>query len=249
MATKPTEKRNGRNSRSGLRQYAEAVGAIAGLTAVAYLWPRYRVFSQIYLLGIVALSLRVGRGPVLVAALLSAVAWDYFTIPPRFSFTILNADDIAMFVTFIVVALVLSQLTARIRAQGEHIGAASERESLLTESDRLHRALFDSVSHELKTPLTVLRSAALALQQKAAGEQAALVGEICQATDRLDRLAKPRNPSALTTAGWVARRRSVRLRAGGSDGLRTRVSASAGPSSILIGPAGPRERKTKFLVN
>jgi two-component system sensor histidine kinase KdpD len=188
MATKPTGNRNGRNSRSGLRQYTEAVGAVAGLTAIAYLWPRYLVFSQIYLLGIVALSLRVGRGPVLVAALLSAAAWDFFTIPPRFSFTILNADDIAMFVTFIVVALVLSQLTARIRAQGQHIGAASERENLLTESDRLHRALFDSVSHELKTPLTVLRSAALALQQKAAGEQAALVGEICQATDRLDRL-------------------------------------------------------------
>jgi K+-sensing histidine kinase KdpD len=188
MATGPTENRTWKNGRSGPRQYAEAVGAVAGLTAVACLWPRYLVFSQIYLLGIVALSLRVGRGPVLAAAILSAAAWNYFTIPPRFSFTILNADDVAMFVTFIVVALVLSQLTARIRVQGEHIGAASERENLLTESDRLHRALFDSVSHELKTPLTVLRSAALALQRKAVGEQAALVGEICQANDRLDRL-------------------------------------------------------------
>src|ERR1700685_3462942 len=83
MAMKPAENRSGRNSRSGLRQYAEAVGGGAGLTAIAYLWPRYLVFSQIYLLGIVVLSLRVGRGPVLVAALLSAAAWDFFTIPPR----------------------------------------------------------------------------------------------------------------------------------------------------------------------
>jgi K+-sensing histidine kinase KdpD len=186
MTTGPTEFA-GRRSKVG--EYAEAVALIAGLTLIAWQFPlRYRAFSHIYLLGVVAIGLRVGRGPVLLAAILSAVAWDFFTIPPRLSFAVLDADDTMMLVAYIVVALIVSELAARIRAQGEHLGAINERAILLTESDRLHRALFDSVSHELKTPITVLRTAAPALRKMTKGNQAHLAREICQATDRLDRL-------------------------------------------------------------
>jgi K+-sensing histidine kinase KdpD len=169
--------------------YAVALAVVAGVTVVAWQFPaQYRAFSNIYLLAVVALALKVGRGPVLAAALLSALAWDYFAIPPRLSFRILHMNDAVMACSFVLVALVVSQLTARIRAQGEHLGAATERGILLAESDRLHRALFDSISHEIKTPLTVLRTAAPALKENAKGEQADLAGEICQATNRLDRL-------------------------------------------------------------
>jgi len=169
------------------RQLLEAGLVIAALTALASLAPRdYRAFSLIYLLGLVALSLRLDRTALLAAAILSAVAWDFFVIPPRFSFTILDVDDMAMFGAYVVVALVTSGLTARIRQQGEHLGAARERAGLLAEADRLHRALFESVSHELKTPVTVLRTAGLALRQAATGPQAALAEEICEATDRMD---------------------------------------------------------------
>jgi K+-sensing histidine kinase KdpD len=175
--------------RSKTSEYAEAVAVIAVITLIAWQFPlRYRAFSHIYLLGVVVTGLRVGRGPVLTAAILSAAAWDFFAIPPRLSFTVLDADDVAMLGAYVVVALIVSELASRIRAQGEHLGAANARAMLLTESDRLHRALFDSVSHELKTPLTVLRTAAPALMEKATGEQAGLAREITQATDRLERL-------------------------------------------------------------
>ena len=176
--------------RSRLRDYLEVTLVIAGLTIVASIWaPEYRAFSYVYLLSVVALSLRVkSRGPVVLAALLGAVAWDFFTIPPRYSFRILGAEDIALFFTFIFVAVVVSELTSRIRAQGEQIGAAAERERLLAESERLHRALFDSVSHELNTPLTAVRSAAAMLLQKASGGEAELAGEIYKATRRMGRL-------------------------------------------------------------
>ena len=176
--------------RSHVREYVEVALVIAGLTIVAWGWPPgYRAFSYIYLLGVVALSLRVRRrGPVIAAAVLSAMAWDFFTIPPRYTFRIIGAEDIALFVTYICVALVISELTARIRTQGEQVGAAKERERQLAESERLHRALFDSVSHELNTPLTALRSAATMLLDRASDEQAFLAGEIDQATHRMDRL-------------------------------------------------------------
>lgn len=65
---------------------------------------------------------------------------------------------------------------------------ASEREKLLAESDRLHRTLFDSVSHELKTPLAVLRAAAEGLGTRDERKQAAMLAEIRTAIRRLDRL-------------------------------------------------------------
>ncbi len=174
---------------SQLFEYLEAAGAVAAVALLGWLVPiNYRSLSQIYLLCVVALSLRVGRGPVFAAAVLSAVAWDYFAIPPQFTFRINDADDVIMFGIFIVVALVLGQLTAQIRTQGEILGVAGEREKLLTASDRLHRALFDSVSHELKTPLSALRAAVWGLRRGRGGDISALTDEIGEATDRLDRL-------------------------------------------------------------
>jgi two-component system sensor histidine kinase KdpD len=175
--------------RSQARQYCEATCAIAALTGIASIAPvGYRAFSLVYLLGLVAMSLRLDRGPVLVATILSALGWDFFVIPPKYSFRILDINDTAMFGTYVIVALISSQLTARIRSQGEHLGAVRERANLLAESDRLHRALFDSLSHEFKTPITVLRSASLALGQRTTGVPADLADEIFQATDRLERL-------------------------------------------------------------
>ena len=111
--------------RSQSRQYLEAIGVIVGLTYLASIAPvSYRAFSLVDLLGLLALRLRVSRGPLLAASLLSAAGWDFFVIPPRYSFRILDIDDTAMFGTYVMVALLTSELTSRIRSQGVHLGAA-----------------------------------------------------------------------------------------------------------------------------
>ena len=70
----------------------------------------------------------------------------------------------------------------------ERLRAASEREKLLTESDRLYRTLLDSVSHELKTPVAVLRSAGENLSADHDDRRRALGIEILTASDRLHHL-------------------------------------------------------------
>ena len=75
--------------------------------------------AMIYLLGIVITSTRTGRWPALAATLLSVAAFDFFFIPPYFTFAV---DDIRFLVTFgvmFVVAYVITQLTLRIREQAE----------------------------------------------------------------------------------------------------------------------------------
>ena len=70
----------------------------------------------------------------------------------------------------------------------ESLRAAGEREKLLAESEKLHRALLDGVSHELKTPLAVLGSAVENLASADETTRATLAVEIRTATRRLNRL-------------------------------------------------------------
>jgi len=314
------------------REYLEVLGVIVALTLVAWFTPlTHHAMGHVYLLAVILLCLRVGQGPVLFASVVSAAAWNYFFIPPRFSFQLLGYDDGILLGIYFTVALIAGQLTARIRAQeryerwqqrqantlchlaqalavgrglDEALGAAlpqaeelfgaavglllvggngelavhpagsltlgapekaiatwvrqkcrdagrgreefsssadlyvpihragvtlgvmvvqpersgilpageqrglidtfaaqiallvereqlravAEREKLLVESDRLHRTLLDSVSHELKTPLAVLRSAVEKLDAADAPGRAELSDEIRTATRRLDRL-------------------------------------------------------------
>jgi two-component system sensor histidine kinase KdpD len=59
----------------------------------------------------------VGRGATLLATFLSAVLWDFFFEPPIYSFNIFGFDDQLLFGLYFVIALVLGQLTVRIRRQ------------------------------------------------------------------------------------------------------------------------------------
>ncbi len=164
--------------RPPLREYLEVLAVIAAVPAIGIFVPfNYRAFGQIYLLVVVALSLRVGRGPMLLAAVVSGVAWNFVFIPPRFSLHLVSAEDVLLLETYFVVALIAGQLTTRIREREKHVAQAE-----------LHRTLLDSVSHELKTPLAVLRSAAEQLATADAAKRTALGAEIRTATRRLDRL-------------------------------------------------------------
>ncbi len=104
--------------RSPVRDYFEVLAAITAVTTAGWFAPLgYEAFGHIYLFTVIALSLRVGRRPALFAAVVSAVAWDFVFLPPQLSFSILHFDDVLLLGTYFVVALIGSQLTARMRTQ------------------------------------------------------------------------------------------------------------------------------------
>jgi two-component system sensor histidine kinase KdpD len=319
---------------SPAHEYGVVCAVLAALTLAGwFIAPHsgYIVVGLIYLLAVIALSLRVGRGPVFAAGVLSALTWNFLFIPPLFTFVIGKFEDTVMFITYFAVALIAGQLTARIRAQErnerlreeratalfhltralsaartlddavfaalrqadvlfsgqsallfdaegnnklnahfagsfalsekegsvaewswrnrkkagrftdtlpsaegfyvpllrddvtvgvfairpppgasltlaqrdmaesfaaqlalvverEQLRAAGEREKLLEESDKLHRALLDGVSHELKTPLAVLSAAAESMKLADGATRERLADEIGTATRRLNRL-------------------------------------------------------------
>jgi two-component system sensor histidine kinase KdpD len=108
--------------------YAIAVSAVAVSTGVAWLLAGVAELSNVvmvYLLGIVAVAMRTGRGPSLVASLASVAAFDFFFVPPQFTFAVSDVRHLLTFLVMLIVGLVISGLTVRTRSQAE---AAVHRE-------------------------------------------------------------------------------------------------------------------------
>ena len=102
------------------KQYGVATGVLAVVGLFNLLLAQVtgpRVPGFIFLLAVVLLALFLGRGAVLFAGAASALAWNYFFLPPRFTFIITSTEDGVLFGLYFVVAIVLGQLVARIRAQ------------------------------------------------------------------------------------------------------------------------------------
>jgi two-component system sensor histidine kinase KdpD len=124
---------------SSFQQYLFALAVVAAtglvnLGLMALSGPR--VPGLVFLLAVVLLALKVGRGPVLLAGALSAMAWDYFFLPPQYTLLISKLEDALLFALYFVVAIVLGQLVARIRAQEQAERRREERAVALYEFSR-----------------------------------------------------------------------------------------------------------------
>ncbi len=91
----------------------------------------YHGISIVYLLVITALAFFLKRTTVLLAAVLAAVSWNFFFIPPLNTFTIGSAEDMLMFLMFFVTALTTGFLATRVRTNADMLEMREERMSFL----------------------------------------------------------------------------------------------------------------------
>lgn len=77
----------------------------------------YQEVALLLLLVIIVMANFLGRGPILLAALLSALLWDYLFIPPQFTFYVSTVHDTLTLSLYAVVALITGNLTARLKDQ------------------------------------------------------------------------------------------------------------------------------------
>ncbi len=105
---------------------------------------------MLFLLAVVGVSLAFGRGPAVLAAFLGVGLFDFFFVPPRFTFAVSDVQYLVTFAVMLVVALVVGQLTAGLKRQAE---AATQREhrvrSLYDMSRDLSAALMNSQVAEI----------------------------------------------------------------------------------------------------
>lgn len=121
---------------------------------------------MVYLLGVVVVSLRYGYAPSLTCAIASVLCFDFFFVPPHYTFAVDDPGHLVTFAVMLVVASVISGLTQRVREHAERsrVLADESREARLRmEREQIRSALLSSVSHDLRTPLAVVTGAASTL--------------------------------------------------------------------------------------
>jgi two-component system sensor histidine kinase KdpD len=129
----------GQGRRSRWPAYGFAVIAVTLCTLAAQLLTARLALANIimvYLLGVLVVALRAGRGPAALSSVLSVAAFDFFFVPPRFTFAVGDTQYVLTFAVMLAVALVISNLAARVRDQAEASRARERRTAALYEVSR-----------------------------------------------------------------------------------------------------------------
>lgn len=112
----------------------------------------YHVVALILLLVVSFLAMLFDIFPVLLTASLSALIWNFFFIPPTFTFHIGTPEDALMFLMYFAIALINTVLTFKIHDFEKKARDKEEREKII----QLYSTLLNSLSHELRTPISTI---------------------------------------------------------------------------------------------
>ena len=93
---------------------------------------------MVYLLAVVAVATRYSKTAAVVASFLSVASFDFFCVPPYYTFAVSDYEYVVTFAVMLVVALVISHLTVRIRMQAT---SAVDREARTAALYRLTREM------------------------------------------------------------------------------------------------------------
>lgn len=149
---------------------------------------------MLFLLAVVGVAVRFGRGPAVFAAFLNVAAFDFFFVPPRMSFTVTDVQYLLTFGVMLAVGLVTGQLTAGLRYQAR---VATHREAR-------SRALFE-VARDLSSVLMTEQCVEIA--ERAIGREFRGRAHVF-VLDLQDRLQAPRSAAGeptldVGTAQWA----------------------------------------------
>ncbi|MEQ1732582.1 MAG: ATP-binding protein [Bacteroidia bacterium] len=175
---------------SRTNQYLISIGLTVVVAVLCYALSGligYKIVALILLVTVSLTAMFFDIAPVLCASVLSALIWDYFFIPPKFTLFIANAEDLLMFSMYFIIAMVNAALTFKIRAI-EKIATQKEGEE---NTLKLYNTLLNSLSHELRTPIATILGATDNLQSNNSNltvtNKADLLAEISTASLRLNR--------------------------------------------------------------
>jgi two-component system, OmpR family, sensor histidine kinase KdpD len=191
-------------------EYLLGSGFICAVSALCFLFTRYmgpEVVAFILLVALSLIAMFFDILPVLLAATLSALIWDYFFLHPRFNLRVGNTEARIMLSMYFVIAMVSAVLTFKIR-QMEKLSRQKEER---IENIRLYNTLLNSLSHEFRTPLATIIAATdnLMASPSLLSEEIRnnLVSEISVASLRLNRQVENLLNMSRLESGFIRLRR------------------------------------------
>src|SRR4030095_2669779 len=121
------------------RGYGGALALSAAAPLIAFPlqhWCERSNIVMLFLLAVVGAAFAFGRGPAIVAAVVNVLAFDFFFVPPQFTFAVSDAQYVFTFFVMLVVGLAVGQLTARLNHQARFASQGEERARRLFEMAR-----------------------------------------------------------------------------------------------------------------
>ena len=173
-------------------RWAGYLGAILGTAVItSLLAPVHEEINSTtvalsFLLIVLFVALFWGSRPALLASVLGMLSFNFFFLPPLYTFNVAHAENWIALVVFFTTALAVGQLSARAKQRAEEaesrkreveqlykqLQAAFEQAShteALRQSEKLKSALLDAVTHDLRTPLTSIKASITTLIDEARG--------------------------------------------------------------------------------
>ncbi|MBV9078767.1 MAG: sensor histidine kinase KdpD [Methylobacteriaceae bacterium] len=130
-------------------EHVAALTLVAGTTGAAHLLARaldVGNVSLLYLLPVVLVASRFGIAPAIVAAAASALAYNFFFLPPLYTFTIRDPENVLTFLILLLVGIVTAQLVARVRVQADLAADRARQNATLAGFSRTLNRATDTAS-------------------------------------------------------------------------------------------------------
>ena len=175
--------------KGGWQGYAAAVGGMLLVTAALapfHAEVNAATISLVLLLGVLFVAAIFGSRPAFLASVLGVLCFNFFFLPPVYTFTIADSQNWIAFGAFFLTALTAGQLSSYARRRAEEsemrrqeierlyneLQSAFEKASqteALRQSEKLKSALLDAVTHDLRTPLTSIKASVTTLLEDEKG--------------------------------------------------------------------------------
>ena len=196
------------------------------LVAIGLIEVRERVNSTTvalaFLIVVLSAATFFGRNPALLASFVAMLCFNYFFLPPYYTWTIAEPQNLVAWAAFTFTALIAGELSAyasRRAREAERLydelqsafKTATEAEAL-KQSEKLKSALLDAVTHDLRTPLTSIKASVTTLLESEGGHRtieldsegrADFLDIINEETDRLNGFIESMVQLARVEAGSV----------------------------------------------
>jgi len=232
-----TNPRDGRPAAAAIRWRLVGLALLATAICTALGFAMFSYFeltniAMVYVFGATVAGLRFGRMPAVVSAVANVAAFDFFFVPPRFTFAVSDVEYVVTFAVMLVVTLTIANLMASVRRQTRVAGARERRTALLY-----------AMSRELAATRGVGAMARVAVKHVAEVFECETVVLLPDAAGRLRLPSEAPMPGSyrdadLSIAQWVA-----------DNGRRAGLGSDTLPSApALYLPLGDERRRLGVLA-
>ncbi len=212
----------------------------AGVNLLVFKYLTLTDVAMVFLLVVAAVGSRYERGPTVVASFVSIALFDFFFVPPRFTFAVSDVSYVLTFGVMFVIALLISGLTWRIRAQAETARVRERRTAALYAMTRELAAVRGEADIVTTATRHIRSTFGVPVQILVPDDDGRL--EVPVGTP----LGYPIDDKEQSVAAWVSERQQIA--GAGTDtlpaaqGLYLPLVAATGPTGVLgVRPTDPKQ--------